>query len=302
MVRAVQLTAFGPDSVHARTDCVAVEAPLEVRLNGEPFAVIMRTPGDDEALALGFLLSESVIEGADEVAETASWPDDAALGNRINVVLTPDATNRATAALDGRRRVAMSSACGLCGRVTIDSLRREGAPVPIRWSVPAAILHALPSSLRATQQGFDETGGVHAAGLFGRDGALIDLSGGCRPPQRRGQGGRADAARRPAAARGHAARRQRPRVLRDRPEGTHRGRSRSSPPSRPLRASRSSARRSVASRWPASFGTGGSTCMRTRRESSSEAVLQGVLGSDRRPSSEAATLSRHPAHRVGEPR
>jgi FdhD protein len=67
----------------------------------------------------------------------------------------------------------MSSACGLCGRVTIDSLRREGAPVPIRWSVPAAILHALPSSLRATQQGFDETGGVHAGGLFGRDGALV---------------------------------------------------------------------------------------------------------------------------------
>jgi len=172
VVRAVQLTVFGPGSVQARSDCVAVEAPLEVRLNGEPFAVIMRTPGDDEALALGFLLSESVIEGADEVAETVSWPDDA-LGNRINVVLTPDATNRATAALDGRRQVAMSSACGLCGRVTIDSLRREGAPVPIRWSVPAAILHALPPSLRATQQGFDETGGVHAAGLFGRDGALV---------------------------------------------------------------------------------------------------------------------------------
>ena len=160
MVRAVQLTVFGPGSVQARSDCVAVEAPLEVRLNGEPFAVIMRTPGDDEALALGFLLSESVIEGADEVAEMVSWPDDAALGNRINVVLTPDATNRATAALHGGRQVAMSSACGLCGRVTIDSLRREGAPVPIRWSVPAAILHALPPSLRATQQGFDETGGA----------------------------------------------------------------------------------------------------------------------------------------------
>ena len=173
MLRDVQLTAFGPDSVQARNDCVAVEAPLEVRLNGEPFAVIMRTPGDDEALALGFLLSESIIEGADEVAETASWPDDAALGNRINVVLTPEATTRATAALDGRRRVAMSSACGLCGRVTIDSLRREGAPVPIRWSVPASILHALPSNLRATQRGFDETGGVHAAGLFARGGALI---------------------------------------------------------------------------------------------------------------------------------
>jgi len=173
VLRDVQLTAFGPDSVHARNDCVAVEAPLEVRLNGEPFAVIMRTPGDDEALALGFLLSESIIEGDGEVAETASWPDDLSLGNRINIVLATEAADRVAAALAGRRRVAMSSACGLCGRVTIDSLRREGAPVPIRWSVPAAILHALPSTLRATQRGFDETGGVHAAGLFGRDGELI---------------------------------------------------------------------------------------------------------------------------------
>jgi FdhD protein len=167
------MTAFGPDSVRARTDHVAIEAPLEVRLNGEPFAVIMRTPGDDEALALGFLLSESVIEGGDGVAEMASWPDDAALGNRINVVLTAEAADRATAALDGRRQVAMSSACGLCGRVTIDSLRREGTPVAVRWSIPASIVRALPSSLRATQRGFDETGGVHAAGLFGRDGALV---------------------------------------------------------------------------------------------------------------------------------
>jgi FdhD protein len=107
------------------------------------------------------------------VAETASWPGDAVLGNQINVVLTVEASDRAAAALAGRRRVAMSSACGLCGRVTLDSLRREGAPVPIRWSIPAAILHALPSSLRATQRGFDQTGGVHAAGLFERDGALV---------------------------------------------------------------------------------------------------------------------------------
>ena len=136
MPRAIQLTAFGPDNGHSRTDCVAIEAPLEVRLNGEPFAVIMRTPGDDEALALGFLLSESVIDGADDVAETVSWPGDAALGNRLNVVLTPDAADAAAAALAGRRRVAMSSACGLCGRVTIDSLRRDGAPIPVQWSVP----------------------------------------------------------------------------------------------------------------------------------------------------------------------
>ncbi len=170
MPRDIQLTAFGPHSVEPRTDRVADEAPLEVRLNGEPFAVIMRTPGDDEVLALGFLLSESVIDGSENIAEIVSWPDDPALANRINVVLAADA---AAAAVAGRRRVAMSSACGLCGRVTIESLRHDGVSLPIQWSVAAAVVRSLPSTLRATQRGFDETGGVHAAALFDRAGALV---------------------------------------------------------------------------------------------------------------------------------
>jgi FdhD protein len=170
MPRDIQLTAFGPHSVEPRTDRVADEAPLEVRLNGEPFAVIMRTPGDDDVLALGFLLSESVIDGSENIAEIVSWPDDPALANRINVVLAADA---AAAAVAGRRRVAMSSACGLCGRVTIESLRHDGVSLPLQWSVAAAVVRSLPSTLRATQRGFDETGGVHAAALFDRAGALV---------------------------------------------------------------------------------------------------------------------------------
>ena len=67
----------------------------------------------------------------------------------------------------------MSSACGLCGRVTIESLHRDGASLPVLWSVSAAVVRSLPATLRATQRGFDETGGVHAAGLFDRDGALV---------------------------------------------------------------------------------------------------------------------------------
>ena len=109
MARAVQLTAFGPDSVHPRTDRVAVEAPLEVRVNGESFAVIMRTPGDDEVLALGFLLSESIIGGGADVAEVVSWPDDPALVNRINVVLTADAA----AAAAGRRTTTRGDVVGV---------------------------------------------------------------------------------------------------------------------------------------------------------------------------------------------
>jgi len=171
VLRAVELTAFAPGGSLSRTDRVAIEAPLEVRVNGEAFAVIMRTPGEDEALTLGFLLSEGVIDGIADVAETPSWPDDPALANRINVVLTADATDRLSGV--GRRRVAMSSACGLCGRVTIESLRRDGVSLPLQWSVQAALVCSLPPALRATQRGFDETGGVHAAGLFDRTGALV---------------------------------------------------------------------------------------------------------------------------------
>jgi len=169
--RAVQMTAHGPRGAEPRSDRVADETPLEVRVNGEPFAVIMRSPGDDECLALGFLLSESVIGGMSDVDGIVSWPDDPALVNRINVVLAGDAA--AAAATEGRRRVAMSSACGLCGRVTIESLRRDGAPLPIEWSVSADVVRSLPATLRPTQRGFDETGGVHAAGLFDRAGVLI---------------------------------------------------------------------------------------------------------------------------------
>ena len=170
MSRIVKVTAVGRTRAESRTDSVADEAPLEVRLNGESFAVIMRTPGDDDVLALGFLLSESIIGGSEDVADILLWPDDPALANRINVVLNGGLS---APSIDGRRHVAMSSACGLCGRVTIDSLRRDSAPLPIAWSVPGEVVLALPATLRATQHGFDETGGVHAAGLFDRAGTLI---------------------------------------------------------------------------------------------------------------------------------
>ena len=155
-------------------DLVAVEEPMEVRVNGAPFAVIMRTPGADRELAAGFLLAEDVIRGSDELA-TIEYCEDAeedARGNTLNVTVIGAAVERLSARLGERRQVMMTASCGLCGRRTIESLRARTASVNGGWTVSASVIRALPSALRAAQAVFETTGGLHAAGLFTRDGVL----------------------------------------------------------------------------------------------------------------------------------
>jgi FdhD protein len=158
----------------ASRDYVAVEEPMEVRVNGASFAVIMRTPGADRDLAAGFLLAEDVIRGVDEVGtiEYCSDVTDEGRGNTMNVTVTGDAVGRLKARLADRRQVTMTSACGLCGRVTIESLRSRVAVVGGRWRVTPAIITSLPAVLRESQRAFESTGGIHAAGLFDRSGRL----------------------------------------------------------------------------------------------------------------------------------
>jgi FdhD protein len=158
----------------ASRDYVAVEEPMEVRVNGASFAVIMRTPGADRDLAAGFLLAEDVIRGVDEVGtiEYCSDVTDEGRGNTMNVTVTGDAVGRLKARLADRRQVTMTSACGLCGRVTIESLRSRVAVVGGRWRVTPAIITSLPGVLRESQRAFESTGGIHAAGLFDRSGRL----------------------------------------------------------------------------------------------------------------------------------
>jgi FdhD protein len=168
-VRVITWRESAPDERH---DVVAVEAPLEVRVNGERFAVIMRTPGDDRHLALGFLFSEGVVTTRAEVADVDAWPGDDVLGNRVNVVLDGSAAVRIEERTRERRHVTMSSACGLCGRVSIESLARETAPVPVAWTIAAAAVAGMPGLLRSAQPVFDGTGGLHAAALCSRDGTV----------------------------------------------------------------------------------------------------------------------------------
>ncbi|WP_031509785.1 formate dehydrogenase accessory sulfurtransferase FdhD [Streptomyces megasporus] len=173
-------------AVSERPDTLVAEEPLEIRLNGRPLAITMRTPGDDFALAAGFLVSEGVLGGPEEVANIvycagATEQEDGTTRNSYNVVdvrLAPGVPLPDDTVLRLERNVYTSSACGLCGKTSLDAVRTtarwslaDGAPV----RVAPAVLSALPDRLRAAQKVFDRTGGLHAAGLFTPDGELLDL-------------------------------------------------------------------------------------------------------------------------------
>ena len=171
----VQIRRLTGGVAEVADDRVAVEEPLEVRVNGAPFAVIMRTPGHDITLACGFLLAEDVVRQVDEVAavELCDDVEVEARGNVLNVTVTGEAAVRVAARLGERRQVITTAACGLCGRRTIASLRTRVASVGGAWTVPAAVVSALPVALRAAQAAFEATGGIHAAALCDLDGRVL---------------------------------------------------------------------------------------------------------------------------------
>ena len=163
---------------NTRPDTVAAEEPLEIRLAGTPLAVTMRTPGDDFDLVHGFLATEAVIGSADDIAGlrycNSVDEDGRNTYNVVDVDLAPGVEPPDTA-LD--RNFYTSSSCGVCGKASIDAIRtrtrHDVAGDELR--LPLATLLALPDRLRAAQQVFDKTGGLHAAGLFTADGELVAL-------------------------------------------------------------------------------------------------------------------------------
>jgi len=132
----------------------------------------MRTPGEDRELAAGFLLSEGVIHSSDDLGavEHCRHPDHPDVHNIVDVYLVGDRAARVTEHLEQRRNILTSSSCGLCGRLTIESLRCRLAPLEAAETVRSEIVAALPRTLRSRQTIFEETGGLHAAGLFTLDG------------------------------------------------------------------------------------------------------------------------------------
>jgi len=156
---------------HEQPDELAEEEPLEIRVRGRAVSVTMRTPGHDEELALGFLLTEGIIRSPRDVLRVAACAQNED-GNVLNVVLSPYVPvdfDRLT------RHVFASSSCGLCGKATIDAIRSQFPPVTSDLVFDAETIVRLPKTMRAAQATFDRTGGLHAAALFDLDGEMLVL-------------------------------------------------------------------------------------------------------------------------------
>ena len=160
-----------------REEYLTVEEPCEIRLGGRSLAVIMRTPGHDQELALGFLFTEGLIQGPEDVLEVraASDEDGLPLPNVVEVTLRADLAEQ-VAARTYQRNFAVSSSCGLCGKDSITDALCTSPPLPVDdLRIPASLLYDLPARLRAAQAVFTHTGGLHAAGLFTPQGDLLLL-------------------------------------------------------------------------------------------------------------------------------
>jgi len=166
---------FGDGAEPARVDDVAVEEPLEIRVDGEPLAVTMRTPGHDRHLAVGFLFGEAVVESLADVGSVAHCgrPGEEGFGNAIDVISGPGVTLDASR-LEGTRRGTLTTAsCGVCGRRSIDDLLERIGPVERELSLDRAVLARAPDALRSLQRAFERTGGLHAALALSADGASL---------------------------------------------------------------------------------------------------------------------------------
>jgi FdhD protein len=166
-------------AVTSRPDTLVAEEPLEIRLNGKPLAITMRTPGDDFALAAGFLVSEGVLAEREDLRNIVYCAGASADGaNTYNVVDVQTAPGVALPDITLERNVYTTSSCGLCGKASLDAVRTS-ARWPIADTPPLRVgpelLASLPDRLRSAQRVFDRTGGLHAAALFTEDGELLDI-------------------------------------------------------------------------------------------------------------------------------
>lgn len=152
----------------AKEDVLAVEEPLQITVDGHPVAVVMRTPGHDEELVKGFLLSEGVVKDLSQVRRVdASYKQ-----NHVLVFLEEDVE------LDHawlKRNLYSASSCGICGKASIESIRQDHPRVDSKMTIRSQVLLSLPDRLMAAQDVYERTGGLHAAGIFTSEGELLVL-------------------------------------------------------------------------------------------------------------------------------
>ena len=159
----------GAESERGVDDHLAAEAPLEIRLGDTPIAVLMRTPGCESDLALGFAITEGIILRPEEIVGVRRVPTDDE-GNRWEiqpaegVFIDPE---------QFRRNLYTSSSCGVCGKASIDAVRIASPPVPRGPIVDRSVILSLPEAMTSVQESFALTGGLHAAAAFTPDGTLL---------------------------------------------------------------------------------------------------------------------------------
>lgn len=174
-VRRVTKTRIVADGgLGEEADVLAVEEPLEIRVEGQSVAVVMRTPGHDEELVAGFLRTEGVVNDANDVFEISPCPaaEGAGEGNVMEVLVrNPDEEllKKLT------RHVFSASSCGICGKATIESVFVSFPQIDSSLKVSADVLLSLPDKLRNAQANFEKTGGLHASALFDANGELLLL-------------------------------------------------------------------------------------------------------------------------------
>jgi FdhD protein len=164
-----RVTRWESGRVTRTADELAAEEPLEIRIDTQPLVVTMRTPGHDEELAAGFLVSEGILRTRDDLVGIQRNPRNRH-GNSLDVFLSPKLSVNLQRL---RQRVFTTSSCGLCGRESLASIRRHFPRITSRLQIDATLLAALPDRLRAAQPAFDRTGGLHAAAIFAKDGELL---------------------------------------------------------------------------------------------------------------------------------
>lgn len=165
-----RVTRFSPGSTEGFDDVLVEEAPVEFRLGGVPLAVLMRTPGHDRELGLGFAITEGIVLGPHEVGEVRAAGSDG--GDRYDLILTDGVVVDPE---QFRRNLFTSSSCGVCGKASIDAVRVAARHVPDGPMVERSVISSLPDLMRSSQHAFETTGSIHAAAAFDEDGALLGV-------------------------------------------------------------------------------------------------------------------------------
>jgi FdhD protein len=172
--KPTDVTEWNGGAVQRRADDLVTEEPLEIRINATPLTVTMRTPGDDLELAAGLLYTEGIIDGASALQSIAYGADSA---NVVEVALKGKRGGKSGRGGKGEQNATgrfMSSACGICGKTSIDAIRARGlARLRSDALVDPSVLIALPDKLRQAQTVFERTGALHAAALFDTNGKLL---------------------------------------------------------------------------------------------------------------------------------